>query len=201
MPTPASERLPDLREFLKENDQRLYDFCMYMLHGCLDVDDLILAVFREFGDYYRRLAGRGTAAWEPLEVRLHLFQIAWEHIREELARAQVSWSVGRDTRQMKGLDDDLFKGQAFRARDWKQLEETLLERLTRIDPDFRAPVVLRDIVKFDDEEVARVLGIRWGVYRHRLHRGRLELKDALRGRPFTSEAKGVPLSLSPSPST
>jgi len=60
--------------------------------------------------------------------------------------------------------------------------------------------VLRDILKFEDEETSRILGVRWGVYRHRLHRGRLELKDNLRGKAITAEAKGVTLSLTPSPS-
>ncbi len=190
-----SDQLPDLREFIKENDQKLYDFCFYMLYGGMDIDDVILSIFREFGDHYRRLSGRSSTKWEPAEFRFKLFQIAWDHIRDELSRWQISWTVGRDTRQLKGMDEDLLQG--YRGKNFAELEVNLMERLSRIDPDFRAPIVLKDVLRFDDEMVARVLGLRWGVYRHRLHRGRLELKDSLRGRAITSEARGVTLSLNP----
>jgi len=43
-------------------------------------------------------------------------------------------------------------------------------------------MVLRDVLKFDDEEILRILNIRWGVYRHRLHRGRLAFRESLKGR-------------------
>lgn len=41
-----NDRLPELREFIKENDQRLYDFCLYLFHGGLYTEDLILSIFR-----------------------------------------------------------------------------------------------------------------------------------------------------------
>lgn len=189
--TTHDDRLPELREFIKENDQRLYDFCVYMLYGGMDVDELILSIFREFGDHYRRLTARKDSAREPHEIRTKLFQTAWERIREAIAHTQFTWTVGRDTRQLKGFDDDILRSASFKGKQLAELEGPLMERLGRIDPDFRVPVVLRDILKFEDEEVVRILGVRWGVYRHRLHRGRLELKDGLRGKALTSEAKGI----------
>lgn len=60
--------------------------------------------------------------------------------------------------------------------------EPYLSRLSRVDIDFRAPMVLKDILRFDDEEILRILGIRWGVYRHRLHRGRLAFRESLKGK-------------------
>ena len=60
--TTHDARLPELREFIKENDQRLYDFCVYMLYGGMDVDELILSIFREFGDHYRKLTSRKDSA-------------------------------------------------------------------------------------------------------------------------------------------
>ena len=91
---------------------------------------------------------------------------------------------GRDTRRLKGLDDDLLPAKnESKEKQQARVGTRAKDRLTRVDSELRAPVVLRDILKFEDEEVAQILGLRWGVYRHRLHRGRLDFKDALKGLP------------------
>lgn len=193
-PVKKSERIPELREFVGENAERLYGFCFYMLQEDYLIEEFVLSLFREFGETYRRLSEK-EAAWEPFEVRLRLFKLAWDRVRDAIATTQFTWTGGRDTRQMKGLDQDLLK-------EWEKvgksdggtstLDALVIQRLRKIDPDFRAPVVLRDILNFEDEELVRILGVRWGVYRHRLHRGRLEVKDALRGVPAMTASKSSP---------
>ena len=79
-------------------------------------------------------------------------------------------------------------GAAVRPVLQQNYHSQVVDRLGRIDPEFRAPIVLRDVLGFEDEESVRILGLRWGVYRHRLHRGRLECKDALRGRSMPTAA-------------
>jgi len=198
MATKENPRFPELREFIKEQDQRVYDFCTYLLPQGSDRDDLVLSIFRDFGDYYRRASLQKDSAWEPLEVRIKLFQLAWDRVREMTLQSPVAWSAGRDTRQLKGMDEDWLKASKAKSVNPKMLVDPLREHLGRLDIDHRAPVVLRDILHFEDEEVMRVLGLRWGVYRHRLHRGRLELKDSLRGRTAT-DAKAVTLAFQPNP--
>src|SRR5438874_9444400 len=96
-----TERFPELREFIQENDQRLYDFCVYMLYGAGSLDDLILSIFRDFGDTYRKMSLRAKdSSWELLELKIGLFQIAWERVREHIARLQHVFplaTTGRDT--------------------------------------------------------------------------------------------------------
>jgi hypothetical protein len=167
-----------------------------MLYGGIAVEDAILSIFRDFGHLFRKLSGK-KQPWEQMEIRLRLFTMAWQTIREAIIPGVYSWPVGRDMRQLKGIDEDLLLSWDGTEKDLERLEPAILERLGRIDADFRVAVVLRDILGFEDEEVMRILGIRWGVYRHRLHRGRLELKDALRAHSISSDAKG--LTLQPSP--
>ena len=175
----------ELRELIRENDQRLYDFCGYMLGPGAPVDELILEIFREFGEIYRR----SRRAWEPVDAKLRLFQVAWDRLRDTLALQQPAWVAGRDTRPMKGADDDLLGMWGGKRSDPTQLRVLVAERLARLDPEFRAPLVLRDVLGFEDEAAVRLLGLRWGVYRHRLHRGRLECRDALRGRSMPAGTK------------
>lgn len=177
----SAKAAPDLREFLKEHDQKLYDFCFYMLDGGYLAEEIILATFHDYASVYRRMSSRRVGEWDPKEARIQLFQTAWSRIRDALVRVQYNWTVGRDTRVLRSLDGDVLGSWDGKKSDFSQIESAVVERLGRVDADFRAPVVLRDVLGFEDEEVVQILGVRWGVFRHRLHRGRLELKDGLRG--------------------
>ena len=46
-------------------------------------------------------------------------------------------------------------------------------------PDFRVAVVLCDIEGLSYEEIAATLGIKLGTVRSRIHRGRVQLREAL----------------------
>jgi len=174
-----------MTDLAKENYEPLYNYCFYMLQNSKVVQEVLVAVLREFGDYTRRFAPK-----EP-EIRLRLFQLARQTMREApFSTSQLP--VGRDTRSLKGLDDDLLAQwtvASSKEKGLKEIEAPLLERLARLDTDLRAPVILKDILKLEDEEVARILGIRWGVYRHRLHRGRIEFLDNVCGRNSPTKPK------------
>lgn len=189
----VESRLPELREFVKEYDERLYTLCYYLLPAEYPIEELVLQIFRDFGDRFRQQSGKREAAWEALELRIGLFAAAWERIREVASNLQFTWTLGRDTRQMKGWDEDLLQEWqriAKKGGELGELESTVVERLRRVDLEVRVPVVFRDILHFEDEEVVRILGIRWGVYRHRLHRGRIDFKDLLHGHTAESTPKG-----------
>ena len=51
--------------------------------------------------------------------------------------------------------------------------------LDALPPDFRAAVVLCDIEGLSYEEIAATLGIKLGTVRSRIHRGRVQLRQAL----------------------
>ena len=182
-----------LQAFILEQAPRVFNFSALMLPSDTDIDELVLAIFREFGDAYRRLAKK-EGGREPLEIQISLFKIAWEHIRGQIAGARFHWLVGRDTRQLKELDQDILRAWKDCSKDVSYLKHhgvTLIERLNRLDLDFRAPLVLRDVLNFEDEEVLRILGIRWGVYRLRLHRGRIDFSDKLRGQAISGPGRSM----------
>ena len=172
--------LPELREFVKEHDQKLYDFCFYALSGGYNVERVVLDTFRDFGAQYRRVLGR-TKKWDGELARTELFRIAWQKIRDETAHVEYSVVLGRDTREVQKFDDDLLAQWQRNPQMLGVFEEQFLERLSQVEFEFRVPVVLRDIIGFSDDEVMSILGLRWGVHRHRLNRGRLELLERLKG--------------------
>ena len=51
--------------------------------------------------------------------------------------------------------------------------------LDALPPDFRVAVVLCDIEGLSYEEISATLGIKLGTVRSRIHRGRVQLREAL----------------------
>lgn len=60
------------------------------------------------------------------------------------------------------------------------LRERVELALERIDPDFRAVVVLRDIEGYEYREIAEILEIAPGTVKSRLHRARMALRELLK---------------------
>jgi DNA-directed RNA polymerase specialized sigma24 family protein len=186
--TPA----PGLRDLVKENDQKVYDFALYMCAGQEDVTDLVLDVFRRFGDFYKRSSSNSNSVIDQSELRLQLFAMAWNSIRRNLHGQSFSWPIGRDTRVQQEAEADLLLELA-KEKVTEESRARFIARLAQVDSDLRAPLVLKDLLGFGDEEAVRILGTRWGVYRHRLHRGRLQLCEHLRGKPFVFVGTPVPV--------
>jgi RNA polymerase sigma-70 factor, ECF subfamily len=71
------------------------------------------------------------------------------------------------------------------------LDPDIQRALDALHPDFRVAVVLCDIEGLSYEEIATTLGIKLGTVRSRIHRGRLQLREALRHRaPRASMSEG-----------
>lgn len=174
------------REFLQENSQKVYDFAYYLLSEPESVEEVVIRTFRHFGNHYKKMTTASLNSWSQMEMRILLFSIAWERIQREMGSVAVRWVSGRDMRVQKMAEENLLRPDAKdNAKENKDhFREAVMTRFSKVDIDFRAPVVLRDVLEFPDEEVMRILKLRWGVYRHRLHRGRLELCEGLRGKPY-----------------
>jgi RNA polymerase sigma-70 factor (ECF subfamily) len=62
----------------------------------------------------------------------------------------------------------------------KERNQKVLEALGRLDVEYRAVLVMRDIEEFDYQQMADVLGLPLGTLKSRLFRARLALRDELR---------------------
>lgn len=170
----------NLRDFVQENEKKVHAFCYHLLSDDFDIQELSVSVFRSFGEYFKQVAPQRDSVDPSLRIRL--FQIAWAQVQNALFQAVFPVGGGRDTRVLKGLDQDVLPSKAeSREKVVSDPENRVKDRLARVDFGLRAPVVLRDVLGFSDDEASKILSLRWGVYRHRLHRGRIDFKDALKG--------------------
>jgi RNA polymerase sigma-70 factor (ECF subfamily) len=88
-----------------------------------------------------------------------------------------------DEDQAAGLKDrvarDKSEGPPQRA-ERRERDEAVLAALGRLDAEYRAVLVMRDIEGFDYQQMADILGLPLGTLKSRLFRARLALRDELR---------------------
>jgi RNA polymerase sigma-70 factor (ECF subfamily) len=77
--------------------------------------------------------------------------------------------------------------QPPQAAERRERHQMVLDALGRLDPEYRAVLVMRDIEGFDYQQIADVLSLPLGTLKSRLFRARLALRDELA--PYLSEGR------------
>ncbi|MEK6644613.1 MAG: sigma-70 family RNA polymerase sigma factor [Planctomycetota bacterium] len=97
-------------------------------------------------------------------------------------------SERRRPRRVVGAIDDGVMGRAEsavarpdEAAEMREEHGLILTALAELDEEHRAVVVLRDIEGLDYGEIAGILGVARGTVKSRLHRGRMALRERLKG--------------------
>lgn len=88
-----------------------------------------------------------------------------------------------DDSQAASLVDRVARDQAElppQRAERKERDEAVLAALGRLDAEYRAVLVMRDIEGFDYQQMAEVLSLPLGTLKSRLFRARLALRDELR---------------------
>jgi RNA polymerase sigma-70 factor (ECF subfamily) len=100
---------------------------------------------------------------------------------------------GRDNGQARGVDGHEKSSSLIEriaehrvespeaAAERRERGRQVLEALGRLDAEYRAVLVMRDIEGFDYQQMANVLNLPLGTLKSRLFRARLALRDELRG--------------------
>ncbi|HLL89388.1 MAG TPA: sigma factor-like helix-turn-helix DNA-binding protein, partial [Tepidisphaeraceae bacterium] len=84
--------------------------------------------------------------------------------------------------QAAGLAERLRAGGAGPAErvENRERDEMVVAALGRLDAEYRAVLVMRDVEGFDYQQMADILGLPLGTLKSRLFRARLALRDELR---------------------
>jgi RNA polymerase sigma-70 factor (ECF subfamily) len=134
-----------------------------MTRNAADAEDLVqetlLRAYRSFGQFIR---GTNIRAW--LYTILHRARADW------LRRAGRSPDTVElaDEARAPAVTDDATTHDLARALD-------------RLAPVFRDAVLLRDVEGFSYQEIAAIMDIPIGTVMSRIHRGRAQIRGALRG--------------------
>jgi len=139
-----------------------------------------------------------ATAEEAEEVTQETFLRAWRGIARFQGDCQMfTWlyrigvneasrrGARRGAQQTSSLDEHPEQAPA----DWrptpdlrveqKDLRAALEEAVRGLHPDYRAPLILRDIEGLSTADAARILELGEGAFKSRLHRARLTVREAL----------------------
>lgn len=171
-----------LDTLLRRHAEALHGLCRRITGNDADADDAtqeaLLAIVRGLG----RFDGRSAfTTWA--------YRVATNACLDELRRRQ---------RRPEPTDDELLDGLrgGAGAGDDRSIETSsdridIDAALSDLSPEFRAAVVLRDLLGLEYAEISDVLGIPAGTVRSRIARGRAALADRLRadGNPEASAVR------------
>jgi RNA polymerase sigma-70 factor (ECF subfamily) len=159
---------PSWDEVVRTHSARVYRLAYRLSGNAQDAEDLtqetFIRVFRSLADYTP-----GTFEGWLHRITTNLFL---DMVRR---RQRIRFdALPEDTERLAGTAPSPEQVYAD-----THLDPRIQAALDALPPDFRVAVVLCDIEGLTYEEIAATLGIKLGTVRSRIHRGRVQLRQAL----------------------
>ncbi|GAB3539482.1 RNA polymerase sigma factor SigE [Arthrobacter tecti] len=160
---------PSWEEVVRDHSPKVYRLAYRLTGNKYDAEDLTQEVFvRVF---------RSLANFKPGTLDGWLHRITTNLFLDQARR--------KSRIRFDGLADDAESRlpsthpSPERSFEFNNLDLDVQAALEELPPDFRAAVVLCDLEGLAYDEVARVLGVKLGTVRSRIHRGRTILREKL----------------------
>jgi RNA polymerase sigma-70 factor, ECF subfamily len=161
-------------EIVRSNTRRVYNFCYRFTGNWQDAEDLTQEVFMRI---YKTLKTYNTMegsfpTWLMSVTRNLLVDHYRKHKKEssDVALEEVFERVESNPSQGKTPLEQISTQDRIEMVRWG---------LTRLSPDLREAVVLRDCEEMRYDEIATVLRVPEGTVKSRINRGRIELARIL----------------------
>src|SRR4029450_7138339 len=166
---PGTDRVPTWEEVAQDYGRFLYTVAYRLTGNHDDAQDLVQDVLVR--------VQRGLATYQPGSME------AW------LSRITTNAFLDRMRRRTRRPTDPLPEGDPDRALppspsaadpfDAGDLPQHLQQALRDLPDEYRAAVVLCDVLDFSYDEIAEALDVPVGTVRSRIHRGRARLRTAI----------------------
>ena len=160
--------LPSWEEIVRAHSARVYRLAYRLTGNQHDAEDLTQEVFvRVF---------RSLSSYTPGTFEGWLHRITTNLFLDMVRRRQrIRFdALPEDTERLPGSAPSPEQVYAD-----THLDPQIQAALDALSPEFRVAVVLCDIEGLTYEEIAATLGVKLGTVRSRIHRGRVQLRDAL----------------------
>lgn len=162
--------VPTWEEIARDHGRFLYTVAYRLTGNHDDTQDLVQEVLLR--------VQRGLVTYQPGNLQGWLSRITTNVFLD-----QVRARTRRPVEPLPDEPDRVIEGGAGAddALDAAQLPEHIQEALRELPVDYRAAVVLSDVVGLTYGEIGDALDIPVGTVRSRLHRGRVQLRERLEG--------------------
>ena len=167
----AGEGVPSWEEVARDYGRFLYTVAYRLTGDREDAEDLVQEVLLR--------VRRGLHTYRPGSMEGWLSRIATNAFLDEMRRRRRRAVEPLPAQPDRVLPPEEAADEALAA---EVLPADVEEALRRLPPDYRAAVVLCDVVGLPYHEIGETLGVPLGTVRSRIHRGRALLRAALGAR-------------------
>lgn len=158
-------------ELVRRYEQRVRSVLFRLLDDDRDVEEATQDAFLQAWRNLDRF--RGDAA-----VFTWLYRIAVNEALARLRRKRVQTTDIDELAETAPLAADPAH-EPERAAEAAELHGFLAACIRRLPPDYRAPLVLRDVIGLSNQEVADVLELSVAAAKSRIHRARMQIREQL----------------------
>jgi RNA polymerase sigma-70 factor (ECF subfamily) len=167
-------------ELVKANHRRVYALCYRFTGSPHDSEDLTQDVFlKVYGNLANFDMAKGSFQTWLTTLTRNLLVDHFRRSRQQ--RVTDSIDAGWEDSEEQSIAEklaDTHRSPHEQAAS-KEIERMVQEALTRVSPELREAVILRDLQDMDYKEIAAVLKIPEGTVKSRISRGRAELARLL----------------------
>ena len=161
-------------ELVRRHTRRIFNICYRFTGNGTEAEDLaqdvFLRVYRTLGSY--RSAHGGFATWVTSVTRNLLI----DHYRRT-KRDRVTDSLDDAMPAVENKESSARRPDELALLG--ELSGQVQVALTKLSPDLREAVILRDLQQLEYGEIQRVLSVPEGTVKSRINRGRIELARIL----------------------
>ncbi|HEY0760668.1 MAG TPA: sigma-70 family RNA polymerase sigma factor [Acidisarcina sp.] len=167
-------------ELVKAHHRRVYTLCYRFTGSPHDSEDLTQEVFlKVYSNLTNFDAARGSFPTWLTTLTRNLLVDHFRRSRQQRVTDSIDagWEDCEEQSIVERLADTQRSPHELAAS--KEIERMVQEALTRVSPELREAVILRDLQDLDYKEIAQVLRIPEGTVKSRISRGRAELARLL----------------------
>jgi RNA polymerase sigma-70 factor (ECF subfamily) len=172
----------DFNALVDACQDKLYNVVLRMVGNAEDALDIVQEAFLKAYRSLSRFKGQsGIYTW-LYRIAVNTALSFRRSAPVQMSRASVSLDEnphGEDSDSKREVPDSTYNGSAGAERG--EAKEHITRAILELEPELRTVVVLRDLEDLSYEEIAQILEVPKGTVKSRLHRGRLVLRDKLKG--------------------
>ena len=165
-------------QIVRLHTRRVYGICYRFTGNSTDAEDLTQEVFLRV---YKTLASykpeQGAFSTWLSSVTRNLLVDNYRRTRRDRLTDSIDEEDGERSPKLEQMQST--RETPHRAAEQAELSVQLQKALTRLSPELREAVILRDLQELEYSEVQAVLGVPEGTVKSRINRGRIELARVL----------------------
>jgi RNA polymerase sigma-70 factor (ECF subfamily) len=158
-------------ELVRRHAERLYSIVVRLVGDRQDAEEVTQEAFIRAWRGIKRFKGDARFfTW--------LYRIGVNEARRRVERRPRHALTSIDEAGVEPTDP---RPAPDRRAEHAELRQALERAVRALDPDYRAPLILRDIEGLSTAEAAAIMGLRQAAFKSRLHRARLAVRNAVEG--------------------